>query len=712
VQSIMAAAVLVLCLGWFALFSVRRQETSLWAIGSALGTVPPTTAAQLQEWVIAQRPADTVNKDAFGDVATAALLEAIQTAYWLEASSRSRERPLGVEENPISRKSPFSTFPIRRRIFVQESSETKTNLTSSTSSKGADEATWMKHTWSAHGGWDVVTNPTIVAHEFFVQEQFNQMAIIVVDVWDTHWCKTAAMRVERLLIPPLNRALRQARNRGMLIIHAPTDVVRFMEQSGNIDVDQMRQRAKQFAKTLKLSGPEPPDFCGAQCPPAIARNESRRVLPRPFGCMCTADARYRCEEQYGWSNIHPLVDVDATRDVLVADDLEELISVLDGSGIKRVIYAGVHLNLCIATAKRISMYQLNQSWQAVHDALAPSNRILFARDLVDAFTSHQPTHGRTPEFGLENAIAFLERDPGGFGSVRLLHEVLAVDANRAKLAIAPWGSLLRPHYFAAGSEVTVTVETSEIGSGDRDIHRVPIRRTSRIEKSGVYLWRGAFGTLRRIRLRRVDPIDMQHPEVTAGVYLQVPAMNSRCRQCLHLSALFSDAFLKETLALSPGVNCSIDIIPANANHSLDGGDGKSAPLSQVPKPQASVVSLRAQCAYLVAIPRARHFRRNVCLCGRVQLHDKVLRRHRRGRFYAASTSAMVTLIDGTRGAVLARTPVLWPHRSDHGLDGDAHHAPWPLFVDARRLQALWVIVQSRSDRVLVQQRYTDVLLGP
>src|SRR5690242_4572769 len=44
-------------------------------------------------------------------------------------------------------------------------------------------------------------------------------AIIVCDMWDQHWCKSAAARVGELA-GPMNEMLKAARARGVFIIHA------------------------------------------------------------------------------------------------------------------------------------------------------------------------------------------------------------------------------------------------------------------------------------------------------------------------------------------------------------------------------------------------------------------------------------------------------------------------------------------------------------
>ena len=54
-----------------------------------------------------------------------------------------------------------------------------------------------------------------------VQQRPEKTAIIVIDMWDDHWCKSAARRVGELA-GPLNGVLEKARAKGVFIIHAPS----------------------------------------------------------------------------------------------------------------------------------------------------------------------------------------------------------------------------------------------------------------------------------------------------------------------------------------------------------------------------------------------------------------------------------------------------------------------------------------------------------
>jgi hypothetical protein len=53
-------------------------------------------------------------------------------------------------------------------------------------------------------------------------------AIIICDMWDTHTCGMSAQRVA-LMAPPMNQVVSGARDVGVMIIHAPSDTMKFYE---------------------------------------------------------------------------------------------------------------------------------------------------------------------------------------------------------------------------------------------------------------------------------------------------------------------------------------------------------------------------------------------------------------------------------------------------------------------------------------------------
>src|SRR6187431_2832116 len=56
----------------------------------------------------------------------------------------------------------------------------------------------------------------------------KKTALIICDMWDDHWCKSAARRVGEMA-GPLNEVVKTARARGIFIIHAPSTCTGFYD---------------------------------------------------------------------------------------------------------------------------------------------------------------------------------------------------------------------------------------------------------------------------------------------------------------------------------------------------------------------------------------------------------------------------------------------------------------------------------------------------
>jgi hypothetical protein len=72
----------------------------------------------------------------------------------------------------------------------------------------------------------------------------SKTANIVCDMWDDHWCRSAARRVTELA-GPLNEMLIAARAKGIFIIHAPSSVTDFYKDAPQ----RLLAKTAPFAKT-------------------------------------------------------------------------------------------------------------------------------------------------------------------------------------------------------------------------------------------------------------------------------------------------------------------------------------------------------------------------------------------------------------------------------------------------------------------------------
>jgi len=98
----------------------------------------------------------------------------------------------------------------------------------------------------------------------------SKLAIVVMDMWNYHWCKTCLFRAAAL-VPRMNKVLEMARELGIRVVFTPTDVTN--TYAGTIPRERM-------AALLHLPMPELGDFN----PP---------VPPGWGGDMCDR-ARHRC----------------------------------------------------------------------------------------------------------------------------------------------------------------------------------------------------------------------------------------------------------------------------------------------------------------------------------------------------------------------------------------------------------------------------------
>jgi nicotinamidase-related amidase len=158
-----------------------------------------------------------------------------------------------------------------------------------------------------------------VAAEAPRQFSTRETAILLCDMWDNHWCKGATERV----VPIAKSAgplLERARERGILIIHAPSDVTDFYTN------------APARLAMLKVPLVEPP-------PNRVLPDPALPIDDKDGGCD-TGDSFYQA-----WKRQHPLIRIDG-RD-LISDKGREVYSALKLRGIRNLLLMGVHTNMCV-----------------------------------------------------------------------------------------------------------------------------------------------------------------------------------------------------------------------------------------------------------------------------------------------------------------------------------------------------------------------------
>lgn len=215
--------------------------------------------------------------------------------------------------------------------------------------------------------WTIHESPTSLVAE--------ETALVVCDVWDSHWCRGANERLANLL-PRINAAVKAAREKGVLIVHAPSGTMTFYADSP--------------ARRRVLAAPptEPPEDLPHEDPPLP-------VDASDGGC--DTDANIGEVDERVWTRQHPVIEIDHDRDS-ISDDGRELYNLYQQRNIRNVIILGVHANMCI----------LNRSF-AIKQMVRWGFAVALVRDLTDSmYNPARPPYVSHDE-GTRLVVAFIEK---------------------------------------------------------------------------------------------------------------------------------------------------------------------------------------------------------------------------------------------------------------------------------------------------------------
>jgi nicotinamidase-related amidase len=233
------------------------------------------------------------------------------------------------------------------------------------------------------------TNPANkgAAKEATVEWEPRKTALIICDMWDNHWCKGAAKRVEELA-GPLNKVVQEARRRGVFIIHAPSTTVDFYKDT------PQRKRAQdaKFVKTMApLSTVE--RWGTAWCYPDPKRESELPIDDTDMGCDCAT----KCEIVPPWTRQISTIEI-ADQDA-ITDNGQETFNLLGERGIDNVIIMGVHLNMCV----------LGRPF-AIRQLVTQGKNVLLIRDMTDTMYNSKMSPFVNHFAGTDLVIAHVERN--------------------------------------------------------------------------------------------------------------------------------------------------------------------------------------------------------------------------------------------------------------------------------------------------------------
>jgi hypothetical protein len=140
---------------------------------------------------------------------------------------------------------------------------------------------------------DSVKGVTVLVQEM-KEWNVQETAIIICDMWNEHWCRGATERVAEMA-PLMNNVITVARNRGVLIVHAPSECITYYK---NHPARILAQKFK--GNTVgKL-------ICNDKLP-----SEKDAVWPvdqSDGGCDCTPE----CKERYPWTHEIDALNIEAS----------------------------------------------------------------------------------------------------------------------------------------------------------------------------------------------------------------------------------------------------------------------------------------------------------------------------------------------------------------------------------------------------------------
>jgi nicotinamidase-related amidase len=165
------------------------------------------------------------------------------------------------------------------------------------------------------GEWE----PVIVQREVPARET----ALLLCDIWDHHWCRSAERRCE-VIARRTAEVVEVARSRGVAILHAPSECMEFYADS------PARRRMLEVPPVPPPERPEIPE-------PPLPIDDSDGG--------CADDPPCPQLRPWPWTRQHPAIRI-ADEDG-VSDRGAEVYSFLQQQGIRLLLIAGVHTNMCV-----------------------------------------------------------------------------------------------------------------------------------------------------------------------------------------------------------------------------------------------------------------------------------------------------------------------------------------------------------------------------
>ncbi len=208
-------------------------------------------------------------------------------------------------------------------------------------------------------------------------------AIVIVDMWDKHWCKTVTARTAAL-VKPLNETLAAARLLGIAVVHAPSDVTGFYR-------DYPQRKAMQAVPLADL-----------------AQKVVLNPPPAPYGgggCCCGPTRPCTVGSSWPWTREIEGIEIGGGDLIADGNNGRELAGLCKQRGITHLLYTGVALNMCVLI-RNSGVFAMAHNGQ----------HCIIVRDLTDAVSGNgydpdkrQVDPAFTPELGTARAVEYVEK---------------------------------------------------------------------------------------------------------------------------------------------------------------------------------------------------------------------------------------------------------------------------------------------------------------
>jgi nicotinamidase-related amidase len=214
----------------------------------------------------------------------------------------------------------------------------------------------------------------------------GKTALIICDMWDDHWCKSASRRVGEMA-GPMNEVVKAARAKGIFIIHAPSSVVSFYEGSAQ----RKLAMAAPFVKSpVPLSVKE--RWGTNWCWPDPKYEGVLPIDDTDMGCSCEEP---KCEIREAWTR--QIKTIEIVEGDAITDNGQETWNLLEERGIDNVILCGVHLNMCV----------LGRPF-GIRQMVKVGKKVALMRDMTDTMYNPQRPPGVDHFTGTDLVIQHIE----------------------------------------------------------------------------------------------------------------------------------------------------------------------------------------------------------------------------------------------------------------------------------------------------------------